>query len=185
VTSDHGEEFMDHGSLLHGRTQYQELLSIPLVLAGPGIPAGGRVAVPVGLVDVAPTILELLGAEPPVGTNGRSLVGLWSGAEDGFERLLYAEADHNNPRPDMKRMVRDRRYKLCYNRFSGETELYDLERDPTEKRDLSSAQPERVEAFLNHLREWMEGEVAGETIEAPSGEELEQLQALGYVDDGG
>jgi len=61
LTSDHGEEFQEHGSLLHGRTYYQEVIAIPLLLNGPGVPAGLTVQEPVHLVDVAPTLLRLLG----------------------------------------------------------------------------------------------------------------------------
>lgn len=59
VTSDHGEEFLEHGGVLHSRTQYQELLHVPLIVRGPGVPAGLRIATPVSLVDVAPTVLAV------------------------------------------------------------------------------------------------------------------------------
>ncbi len=61
VVSDHGEEFLEHGGVLHGRTQYEEMLRIPMIMRGPGLPAGLRVRSPVSLVDVFPTALSLLG----------------------------------------------------------------------------------------------------------------------------
>ncbi len=70
--ADHGEEFYDHGGLAHGHTLHEELLRVPLVLKAPGL-APGRVAEPVSLLDVSPTLLELLGLEPTVGAHGRTL----------------------------------------------------------------------------------------------------------------
>ena len=57
ITSDHGEEFLEHGGVLHGRTHYQEVLHIPMILRGPSIPAGERIRTPVSLVDLVPTLL--------------------------------------------------------------------------------------------------------------------------------
>lgn len=60
ITSDHGEESFEHGGVLHGKTQYQEVVKVPLILRGPGIPKGRRVAAPVSLLDVMPTLLARL-----------------------------------------------------------------------------------------------------------------------------
>lgn len=61
VVGDHGEEFMEHGGMDHGRTLYQEVCHVPLIIAGPGVPRGGRVGTLVGQVHVLPTILDLAG----------------------------------------------------------------------------------------------------------------------------
>ena len=61
VTADHGEEFDEHGEFQHGRTLYQESVRIPLIMVGPGLPAGRVVDQPVSIVDVAPTIFDLVG----------------------------------------------------------------------------------------------------------------------------
>lgn len=70
--SDHGEELWDHGDFEHGHTLYDELLRVPLAIRAPGMPAG-RVAAPVSLLDLTPTVLDLLGL--PARGQGRSLVG--------------------------------------------------------------------------------------------------------------
>lgn len=80
VTSDHGEQFGEHGLHGHGNSLYDVLLHVPLVLWGPGlVPAGRRVTRAVGLVDLVPTVTDLLGLPPPPLTQGRSLVPLLEG----------------------------------------------------------------------------------------------------------
>ncbi|MGH7894760.1 MAG: sulfatase family protein, partial [Candidatus Binatia bacterium] len=77
VTADHGEEFMEHGARTHGFQLYEETAHVPLMLRLPGvITPGSRIADPVSLVDLAPTILDLTGAAPLVGIDGQSLAPL-------------------------------------------------------------------------------------------------------------
>ncbi len=77
VTSDHGEGFGEHGSLGHGRLLYDELIQVPLVMAGPKPFAGGqRVTSGVGLVDILPTFFDWAGLEPQTGIEGRSILTL-------------------------------------------------------------------------------------------------------------
>ena len=74
-TSDHGEEFLEHGWTFHGQSVYGELNNIPLILYGPGtVPAGVVVDQTVQSIDVMPTVLELSGLPVPKGIQGRSLV---------------------------------------------------------------------------------------------------------------
>ena len=88
--SDHGEHFGEHGQQRHGFSLYEELLRVPLVVSGPGIPAGKRVGAEVGLIDVLPTMTELAGIATPPGLQGRSLVPLLRG-ESLPSRTLFAE----------------------------------------------------------------------------------------------
>jgi arylsulfatase A-like enzyme len=76
VTSDHGEELLDHGALDHVRTLHQEVVQIPLVLAGPGVPAGARIGTLLEAVDLAPTLLDLLGTGVGLPGDGTSAAGL-------------------------------------------------------------------------------------------------------------
>jgi hypothetical protein len=71
VTSDHGESFGEHGDLTHSYLVYETTQHVPLLFAGPGIPAGRIVAAPVGLVDVAPTLISLARASPLPTAAGR------------------------------------------------------------------------------------------------------------------
>jgi hypothetical protein len=91
VTADHGEEFQEHGGMLHARTLYDELLRVPLVVSGPGVPAGVRVAQQVPLVDVAATLLEAAGLDPG-DLDGRSLAPFWRSAGEPPRPALAARA---------------------------------------------------------------------------------------------
>ncbi|MFN8641707.1 MAG: sulfatase-like hydrolase/transferase [Candidatus Binatia bacterium] len=76
VTADHGEELLEHGMFGHGFNLFNTTVHVPLVVAGPGIPAGRVVDQNVSLVDLAPTILDLVGLPPERRFGGRSLVPL-------------------------------------------------------------------------------------------------------------
>ena len=73
ITSDHGEEFWEHGGFEHGHTLYDELLRVPMILRGPGIKAG-RFDAPTSLLDVAPTLAAMMGVDT-VGMVGEDLRG--------------------------------------------------------------------------------------------------------------
>jgi len=188
LTSDHGEEFQEHGGLLHGRTQYEELLRVPLILAGPGIPRGRVVEEPAGLIDLLPTILARLAVPAPTRLDGVDLAPTWSGGSLP-ERVLFGEADHNNvvdgkPVIDIKRMARLGKEKLHLDRHTERVQLFDLSADPREQRDLAARSPERVELLRAALIRFEGGAVAGETSGAELTEEnLELLRKLGYVGD--
>jgi arylsulfatase A-like enzyme len=184
VTSDHGEEFQEHGSVLHGRTQYQEVLRIPLLVKGPGVPAGKVVSAPVHGVDVTPTILAVLGIASRTPRDGLDLTPAWSGGTLP-ERLLFGEADHNNRVEDewvydIKKMVRQGHAKLLLDRLTGRLELYDLERDRGEQDDVADERPELVGALKAELERFLAGAVEGEAIPPPTEEERRRLEALGY-----
>jgi arylsulfatase A-like enzyme len=185
VTSDHGEEFLEHGDVLHGRTQYEEMLRVPLVLSGPGLPAGRRVAEPVSLVDVVPTVLAQLRVPAPSGLDGRDLAPLWRGeaAPELHERVLLGEADHSREAPNLTASARHGHLKLVVDRASGQVRLFDLSDDPGESRDASAQHPEevaRLRAAIDHL---LAERPLGPPIELEplTLAEVERLEALGYV----
>jgi arylsulfatase A-like enzyme len=184
VTSDHGEEFQEHGSVLHGRTQYQELLRVPLIVAGPGVPSGVVVDQPAHGVDVAPTLLAALGVDSAVAKDGLDLVPTWRG-ERLPERLLFAEADQDNrytsgEHNDGKCMVRREADKLLVDLRAPRMELYDLAVDPTEQRDLARTHAALVEALGKELERFRAGARRPELIAPPTAEERRKLDAMGY-----
>ncbi len=194
ITSDHGEEFLEHGSVLHGRTQFDEVIRVPLIVRGPGIPAGRRISEIGSLVDLAPTLFAALGVSPPAGMDGIDLSPLWrAAASEASERLVFSEADHGSEVRDNKwaarfkshrdstRAVRNARFKLHHDRVSGTWRLYDLQGDPGELRDVSDAQPAVARALRESLEDYMAVGVSGKTIEELTPEEIEHLRSLGYL----
>jgi arylsulfatase A-like enzyme len=181
VTSDHGEEFLEHGSVLHGRTFFEEMVRVPLIIAGPGVERGRRVAEPVMLVDVVPTVLARLGVPVPAPLDGVDLLDDARGEPDE-PRLVFSAADWKNEPPDRKRMLRRGRYKLIFDRITEKARLYDLETDPLEQRNLAYKQPERVQALLAELPRFTARQREADAVPERSAEEEQLLRELGYVD---
>lgn len=134
-TSDHGEALGQRG--LWGKsTMFEESAAVPLIMAGPGIDAGRRVDTLVSLVDCHPTIIDAVGGErhpDDAGLPGHSLFEIAGGAEP--DRVVFSEY-HAAASVAANYMVREGRYKLVY--FHGmEPELFDLEADPGECRNLA------------------------------------------------
>jgi len=184
VIADHGEGLGQHGFWTHGLL-YQEQLHVPLVLAGPGVQPGVRAGAPVRLVDLAPTLCELLDLRAQgEAFDGSSLV---AGLDSfGFEaREVYAEVHHAAE----DRLGRDTQmYSLSYGRWkyihrpaSGAHELFDLVEDPGELTNLYASQQPVGLALQARLLAL--GAVGGEvpSLEGLPPEELERLRALGYL----
>ena len=180
VTSDHGEEFLEHGSVLHGRTYYDEVVGIPLLIRGPGVPAGHRDGRVASLVDVAPTVLALLGLEGGIEAQGRDLSAGWRDPTPDPGRTIFSEADWMNEVPEAYRMARDPRYKLIRETRSGRSWLYDLETDPGERSPIDDPSiRERLAAELDATKDGASPEAAAPLADP----ELERLKALGYAED--
>ncbi len=139
--ADHGEEFLDHGGWLHGRSLFDELIRIPLVVKFPGRRgAGTRVARQVQGIDVVPTVLEAMGVPLASELAGRPLQRAFEAGE--AERPALAEISH---RGYVAHGVRTGDEKFV-RRFSPDDDelLFDLRRDPGEKRNIAAAHPDRV-----------------------------------------
>jgi arylsulfatase A-like enzyme len=183
-TSDHGEEFAEHGALGHWSSLHEELVRVPLVFYWPrGIRQGARVDQPVSLLDVYPTLVELAGLEPAPGLQGQSLVPLLRGDGDGdSERELLFQLDP--PRPVIK-ALRAGRWKLI--RPAGalsEPLLFDLDDDPGEQRDVAREYPavtERLERRLGDLLGALPPAPAAELTIEPDPDRRRQLEELGYL----
>lgn len=132
IFADHGEEFWDHDDFEHGHTLYEELLHVPLIIKSPSMPAG-RVAQPVSLMDVTPTVLDI--AELKRGaTTGWSLVPAANGDPKALDDLTARP--HSVGRP----LYGDERWgviaqDLKWTTYRGTEEVYDLRADPDETDD--------------------------------------------------
>ncbi|MEQ8766461.1 MAG: sulfatase [Planctomycetota bacterium] len=180
ITSDHGEELFEHGSLLHGQTYFQEVIRIPWLMRGPGVPSGTRAREPVSLIDVPVTLLDLVGLDPPKKWQGRSGVSIWRGQEPE-PRFLFAEADHGDTIENRRRLVRHGPYKLIHDRETSSDAIFDLRTDPGEERDLSPTPPEITAALRTELERLLRQASEGESIGAPSEATQRLLDQLGYT----
>jgi arylsulfatase A-like enzyme len=188
VTSDHGEEFYEHRGLSHGYTQFQELLNVPLILRGPGVPEGQRVKEIASLVDIMPTTLGLLGIAAPPLQNGIDLSHLWQEGNSQLpQRHIFAEADcrqmtdPDDRRFNIKRAIRHPRYKLHYNLLSTKAQLYDLLNDPQERIDVARRHLSPFKLLFSELEEFMKIHKTGRRLPEPTEKEIETLRSLGYL----
>jgi arylsulfatase A-like enzyme len=128
ITSDHGEELGEHGRWGHAYSLYAEIVHVPLLIVGPGVPAGVRVARPASLRSVPATIAELIGTTAAP-FPGISLSGHWRGAEGGDP--AFSEFGEYLS-------LYDDRYHYLVGVFDDQEHLFDHRLDPLELQDLAS-----------------------------------------------
>ncbi|MDG2049229.1 MAG: sulfatase [Myxococcota bacterium] len=209
ILADHGEAFFEHTYIGHGSDLHRETVRVPLIFVGPGIPQGRRIEQPVGLADVMPTVLDLLGVPIPPQVKGQSLVPLFSGPPVDEDRPIFSEAwqitgvtrkggvELDQPTYGVERG----RYKLIrYPESEGfRYAFFDLVSDPDENQNLleiadpldaqSARQFDTLSTLLadyvevnKRLAEELDvqPDTTPETEIDP--ERLEKLRALGYVE---
>lgn len=155
VASDHGEAFYEHGTRGHARTLYQEEVRSLLLLRIPGV-RPRRVDATVSLLDVTPTVLNLAGVDVPHPMSGRSLVPLATGErEPDPERWFFGELLPDGLFPFDVKSIRQGRWKLHWWVRDGRIQLFDLEDDPGERRDLSDEREAHALELLGTLQAWV------------------------------
>jgi choline-sulfatase len=182
LLSDHGEGLGDHGEQEHGLFLYRETTHVPLMVKLPGRQAGHRVAAPVQHIDVAPTILDLVGMPARPELRGRSLRPLLDGTGTLADTGIYSEALYSRYHFGWSELyaLTDSRYRLIR---APRDELYDLQRDPNESTSIASERPQVKQA----MRTALDTLLASTSIAAPSAvsdEDRQRLAALGYVGSG-
>ncbi len=183
VTADHGESLGEHGEATHSYSVYDATQRVPLLMSGPGLPRARVVAEAVRLVDVAPTVIGLAGAEPLPEVEGLDLLPLIMGHE-GDERVAYVETQATRLDYGWSPLLGVRTSRFKYIR-APRPELYDLEGDPGELHDVASTSPEEV-ARLDRLlaNRLVTGSVSREDNRPSVGlsdSDRERLRSLGYV----
>jgi arylsulfatase A-like enzyme len=191
ITADHGEEFWEHGSAEHGHSLYNELLHVPLIIAGPPISAR-RISEPVSLIDVMPTMLDLAGI--PHATSNPPAVSLLPGSGAPLpDRAIYASGMLYGP--EAYCLILNNR-KLIY-RTSDQAgkwtllgpqapagyQFFDLERDPTEHNNLAAAgkAPADLDRLLEDYIRTVPLAVPTQSVHVSGDAMRRQLESLGYV----
>jgi arylsulfatase A-like enzyme len=194
VAADHGEEFFERGWLGHTRTLHEEVIRVPLVLRVPGGDARGRIVdTPVSLVSLAPTILDFAGVAAPDGEfQGPSLRPLIEAGDAGEPPPVRSEVRYvvmnRDPRQAEKAAFKHAlirgQYKLIKDFQAKRYELYDLDDDPGERRNLAAERPELLRELLVELRRTQSR--SPEPNDAAPAEldprDAELLRKLGYID---
>ncbi|MCG8555551.1 MAG: sulfatase-like hydrolase/transferase [Proteobacteria bacterium] len=147
ITADHGEEFREHGGVYHGSSLYDEQTRVPLIVSVPGWKPI-RVGTPVELVDVAPTLLALVGVTKPLSMRGNDLRPLMLGNRFDVGPAFSAVVH--------KRMAVRWPYKLIADLRFGLYELYDLGLDPRERNNRADEHPELLESLRGEIYAWLD-----------------------------
>jgi arylsulfatase A-like enzyme len=191
VLGDHGDSFGQHGRPMagHGTSLFQDQIHVPLVFWQPGGPAREPIATPVGLSDVAPTLLALFDLPPLEEADGADLAGLWTGGGAVGRPVASAliRFPHAPDAPRQDSLVTPERHKAL--RIGDEQRLaFDLDADPDER---GGAAPADADALLRTLDRLVEAEPerarrfrerhGASQAGAVDAEELERLKELGYV----
>jgi len=179
LTSDHGEEFLEHGHVGHCRGVWNNLTHVPLLMRVPGIDGGGRTDAPVQLVDIVPTLLDEFSIDTAaIPFDGTSLGILIRGVDPAMARG-YAFSDQSK-----YRAADDGRWHFILDGVDSTVTLYDVRADPLEQRDLftrNHPEGERLGAVLNGwLKETGQWVRFDEALAASKAKE-EELRALGYL----
>ncbi|HEY0514435.1 MAG TPA: sulfatase [Thermoanaerobaculia bacterium] len=195
VAADHGEELYQHNHYLyHSCSVYQTALHVPLGISAPGlIAAGTRVPQTVELIDVLPTLLDLVGVAPPAEQHGKSLVPyLARPGAAGRGRPAFSEYGSST----VHTVLQDR-WKLVHNPDGfapvcipdappnhypiAREELYDLSRDPGETTNLAAREPARVQEMARLIQRRFAG-LKNRVHQQDVPEDLQkELKSLGYV----
>jgi arylsulfatase A-like enzyme len=192
LTADHGEKFLDHGGRYHPPSSVaEELVRVPLLLRGPGLPQAGSVAAPFSLLHLAPTLLDLTDVPIPGSFRGRSHAALLrTGKSWESDAVIENIAGCSNPFVREKRLqarllaVREARYKMVVDFGAASETLYDLEADPGELRPLPADAEKPVRRrLLDRARRHLSDSLGGRELEYRMAARLRDLR-LEWTDSG-
>ena len=204
VTADHGEEFLQHGMWEHGTDLHNEQTRVPLIAAGPGLRRGVQVHVPVQLVDIMPTILDMYGLPAPYALDGQSLWpvvsasgGPLAAAQDSLRARQIYGSNHNYQITHNLieyYVIEGGRWKLLYGWRThpigpdgpdSHFMLFDLNADPRERENLIATHQDLARRLVGDLVRWR---VAQHVYDAGrkgptqiDTAQMRQLQQLGYI----
>jgi arylsulfatase A-like enzyme len=189
LTSDHGEEFFEHGKKGHRKALYDESIHVPLIVRYPDrLPAGFRVGGQVRTVDIYPTVLEMTGVGTVHGLQGLSLRPLMDDEPEtadfppAVSELSLGWVEMTSVRRNEHKTIQDRKAETITH--------FDLEKDPGEQRPIGAGEDPRIPSWIQELRDTSEDLervkaaiqwVSEDNTFEPDPELLETLRSLGYV----
>jgi len=183
LSSDHGEEFWEHGSFGHCHSLYDELLSVPLIFRGPGVPRGEVISEKISLIDLMAILTKGLSLGNMVDFSGK-------GSAVRFNEFLNNDYIFSEGHicDKSKGVIRDSEFKLIYSFNSNKLELYNIIYDPFEKEDISESNKQIIQSMLEKLEKWKKrNEELKNTFrkrgsaEVSRQDALRRLKALGYI----
>lgn len=180
ILSDHGEEFGEHGGLLHRISLYDELLHVPLIVWGPQVAKAVVDPRMVSLVDVAPTILSAAGIAPPASMEGKNLLSDARQPPEDEDAAVFSQYT------SLLYSIRTHRWKLIEDKRRNRQLLFDLRVDPGEHHNLRKRRPEIAHELAERLERWRQSVPVLEDLDAAmptlDEDEVKRLRALGYLD---
>ncbi len=189
VTSDHGEEFLEHGYTSHGHSLYDELIHVPLIVRSPGA-SPRRVDAPVASLDVMPTLLDLVDLPFPREIQGQSLAPLVRGQPGFTERPVFSEMYADDPSDSVAFARVDRQWKGIFVVKPWraiprpEFQLFRATEDPLDRSDVAPQNPEVVKAMKAELLKrfaFLPRLPGVDTALSLDPDTLDRLKALGYL----
>ncbi len=177
ITADHGEEFGEHGGLLHRKLLYDELLHVPFIMAGTRIPKNKTQEKSVSSIDIVPTILDYAGIKAHTPLMGKSLIA----SRGTFKDEIFSQYG------SLRYSIRTAKWKFIFTAPSGNPELYDLQNDPQEQNNIAADEPTLSASFRDKIDRWKRSlfsfdDLTGETKSNKMDDKLiEKLKSLGYV----
>jgi arylsulfatase A-like enzyme len=159
ITSDHGDEFGEHGGLSHDDKMYSELIDMPLLIYGPAKEGGEICHTLVSNIDIPPTIVHLFGLEPVAAFQGSSLLPLAGYPEKGcFGEAMDQRSQRGGDIEKDSYFYREQDTKLIYRANLDQWEMYDLKEDPKELNNIAATSPrfgEMEKKLISRVRRWL------------------------------
>lgn len=182
ISSDHGEEFLDHGALGHSQSLYQELIHVPLIIKpslGNHQTTGKTIDTPVSIVDIMPTILGLLEIDPPADIMGGNLLKADKGLKRQNSDFIYSDRQ-------VYKSVLNKNWKYIYHYCTKEEQLYDLSKDPEELDNIASLKTPKAKELKKILLNWVSTSPKAPSIKKQvflNNKVEKKLKAMGYIAD--
>ncbi len=189
MTSDHGQGLSDHDYPYHTMKLYQEQIHVPLIFVGKSIPSGLKIDGLVRSIDIAPTVLDILGyPRAPADIDGKNLRPMWERPEQKTDNGPPAYSETSYPKEILGKspvfsVIKGNLKLISYVESQGENELFDLSQDPEELKNIISEHPELAEELGETIKQLQAGTVfdVKHATDDESKETQALLRSLGYL----